>query len=58
MKNFVMVLNAAPLLCPFITTLDIFILRKDTTKQHYNNTRLNIPDNATLVVYQAALAEH
>jgi hypothetical protein len=53
-----MVLDVAPLLCPFTTTLDIFTLRKDTTKQHYNNIELNVPDNASLVVYQVALAKH
>jgi hypothetical protein len=34
------------------------MLRKDTTKQHCNNAMLNVPDNASLVVYQATLARH
>jgi hypothetical protein len=34
------------------------MLRKDITKQHCNNVELNIPNNASLVVYQAALAGH
>jgi hypothetical protein len=46
-----MALDVAPLLCPFITALDIFTLRKDIAKQHYNNARLNIPGNASMVVY-------
>jgi hypothetical protein len=53
-----MALDVTPLLCPFTIALDIFMLRKDTTKQHYNNARLNILDNASLVVYQAALVGH
>jgi hypothetical protein len=52
-----MVLNATLLLCPFIVTLNIFTL-KDTAKTHYNNTKLNILDNAPLAVYQATLARH
>jgi hypothetical protein len=50
-----MVLNATSLLCPFITTSNIFTL-KDTAKQHCNNVGLNVLDNASLAVYQAALA--
>jgi len=46
-----MVLDAAPLLCSFIIMLDIFMLKKDTTKTHYNNARLNVLDNAPLAVY-------
>jgi hypothetical protein len=53
-----MALVAAPLLCPFIVALDIFTLKKDTTKTHSNNTRFNVPNNAPLAVYQAALAGH
>jgi hypothetical protein len=49
---------AALLLCPFTITSNIFTLKKDTTKTHYNNVGLNVPDNAPLAVYQAALAEH
>jgi hypothetical protein len=52
-----MALNAAPLLCPFTKASDIFTL-KDTTKTHCNNAGLNVPDNAPLAVYQAALAKH
>ncbi len=51
MKNFAMALVATLLLCPFIVVSDIFTLRKDTAKTHYNNTRLNILDNAPLIVY-------
>jgi len=46
------------LLCLFITVLDIFTLKKDIVKTHYNNAGLNVLDNASLVVYQATLAEH
>ncbi len=58
MKNSIMVFNAAPLLCPFIVALDIFTLKKDTTKTHCNNVDLNILDNAPLAVYKVALARH
>jgi hypothetical protein len=34
------------------------MLKKDIAKTHCNNVRLNVPDNAPLVVYQATLAEH
>jgi hypothetical protein len=34
------------------------MLRKDIAKQHCNNVELKVPDNASLVVYQATLAEH
>jgi hypothetical protein len=44
-----MALDAASLLCPFTTALDIFMLRKDTAKQHCNNVGLKILDNAALV---------
>jgi hypothetical protein len=50
--------NAALLLCPFIVALDIFPLKKDTIKTHYNNVGLNVLDNAPLAVYQATLVEH
>jgi hypothetical protein len=53
-----MVFDVAPLLCPFIVTSDIFTLKKDTAKMHYNNVGLNVLDNAPLAVYQATLAEH
>jgi hypothetical protein len=49
-----MVLDASPLLCPFTTASNIFTLKKDIAKQHCNNARLNVPDNASLVV----LVEH
>jgi len=58
LKNSTMTFNATLLFCPFTTVLDIFMLRKDTAKQHYNNVGLNVLDNASLVVYQATLAEH
>jgi hypothetical protein len=32
------------------------MLKKDTSKTHYINVRLNVPDNAPLVVYHATLA--
>jgi hypothetical protein len=53
-----MVLDATPFLCPFITALDIFTLRKDIAKQHYNNILLNVLDNASLAVYQLAFIGH
>jgi hypothetical protein len=53
-----MVFDTTPLMCPFNVESDIFTLKKDTSKMHYNNARLNVPDNASLVVYQATLAEH
>ncbi len=53
-----MVFNVAPLLCPFTTASDIFMMRKDIAKQHYNNVGLNVPDNASLAIYQVALARH
>jgi hypothetical protein len=46
-----MVLDVASLLCPFIVVSNIFTLKKDITKTHYNNTGLNVPDNAPLAVY-------
>jgi hypothetical protein len=49
-----MALDATPLLCPFIVVLDIFTLKKDIANMHYNN----VPNNAPLAVYQAALAGH
>jgi hypothetical protein len=51
-----MALAIAPLLCPFTVMSDIFILKKDTAKTHYINAGFNVPDNAPLAVYQAALA--
>jgi hypothetical protein len=51
-----MAFATSSLLCPFIVVSDIFMLKKDTAKTHCINTRLNVPDNAPLVVYQAALA--
>ncbi|CAK9263191.1 unnamed protein product [Sphagnum jensenii] len=53
-----MTLDVTLLFCPFTIALDIFTLRKDTAKQHCNNVGLNVLDNASLVVYQATLAEH
>jgi hypothetical protein len=53
-----MALNVAPLLCSFTVTLDIFTLKKDIAKTHYNNAELNVQDNAPLVVYQATFAGH
>jgi hypothetical protein len=44
-----MALNAASLLCPFIVASNIFTPKKDTSKTHYNNTELNVLDNAPLV---------
>jgi hypothetical protein len=42
----------------FTIALNIFTLRKDTTKQHYNNIRLNVLDNASLAIYRATLGGH
>jgi hypothetical protein len=53
-----MVIDTTPLLCPFTIASDIFTMKKDITKTHYNNAGFNVPDNASLAVYQAALAEH
>jgi hypothetical protein len=53
-----MALVAALLLCPFNVALDIFTLKKDTTKMHCNNAKLNVPNNAPLMVYQATLVRH
>jgi hypothetical protein len=53
-----MALVVASLLCPFIVASYIVMLKKDITKTHYNNVTLNVPDNAPLAVYQAALARH
>jgi hypothetical protein len=50
-----MALATAPLLCPFTIASDIFMLKKDTAKTHYINVGLNVPDNAPLAIYQAAL---
>jgi hypothetical protein len=58
LKNSVMVLDAALLLCPFTVASDIFTLKRDTTKMHYNNVGLNVPNNAPMAVYQAALVRH
>jgi len=52
-----MALDVASLLCSFIVVLDIFTL-KDTTKQHCNNARLNVLDNASQPVYHVVLVGH
>jgi hypothetical protein len=46
-----MVFDVAPLFCPFIVALDIFTLKKDIAKTHFNKVDLNVLDNAPLVVY-------
>jgi hypothetical protein len=46
-----MALVAASLLCPFMVSLDIFTLKKDIAKMHYNNVGLNVLDNAPLALY-------
>jgi len=51
LKNFTMVLDVAPLLCPFTIVSNIFTLKKDTSKQHYNNIGLSVPNNASLAIY-------
>jgi hypothetical protein len=48
----------ASLLCPFTIASDIFTLKKDNAKMHYNNVELNFPNNAPLVVYRVALGGH
>jgi hypothetical protein len=55
-----MAVHATPLLRPIIVVSDIFMLKKDTPKTHYNNIGLNILDNAPLTIYQAnqTLANH
>jgi hypothetical protein len=46
-----MVLDAASLLCPFLVMSNIFTLKKDIAKMHYNNVGLKVLDNAPLAVY-------
>jgi hypothetical protein len=46
-----MVFDVALMLCPFTVALDIFALKKDVPKQYCDNARLNVPNNASLVVY-------
>ncbi len=58
MKNSTKVLDVAPLSCPFIVVSNIFTLKRDIIKQHCDNAGLNIQNNASLAVYQAALARH
>jgi hypothetical protein len=53
-----MTLDVVLLLCPFTTVSNIFTLKKHTAKQHFNNAMLNVPNNESLPVYQAALAGH
>jgi hypothetical protein len=53
-----MALVVASMLCPFIVALYIFTLKKDIANMHCNNAGLNVPDNAPLAVYQAALVGH
>jgi hypothetical protein len=48
----------APLLCPFIVVSDIFALKKNIAKTHCKNAGFNVPDNAPLSIYKAALAGH
>jgi len=55
LKISAMALNVTLLLCPFIATSNTFTL-KDTAKQHCDNVGFNVLDNASLAVYQAALA--
>jgi hypothetical protein len=50
-----MAFDATSLLCPFTVVSDIFTLKKDIAKTHYNNTGLNVSDNAPLAVYQVTL---
>ncbi len=47
-----------PLLCPFTIVTNIFTLKKNTAKMHWNNVEFNIPDNAPLAIYHAALVVH
>jgi hypothetical protein len=53
-----MALVVTSLLCPFIVASDIFTIKKDTAKMHCNNVGLNVPDNAPVSVYQAAMVGH
>ncbi len=53
-----MAFDVAPLLCPFIVVSDIFTLKKDIAKTHYDNVGLNVLDNTPLMVYQATLVGH
>ncbi len=56
MKNSMIAFDATLLLCPFTVASNILTLKKDIAKMHYNNVRLNIPNNAPLAIYQATLA--
>jgi hypothetical protein len=51
LKNSVMALVMAPLLCPFTVALEIFTLKKDIAKTHCINAGLNVLDNAPMAVY-------
>ncbi len=51
MKNSAMAFDVALLLCPFTVASNIFTLKKDTAKTHYNNAKLNVLDNAPLAIY-------
>jgi type IV secretory pathway protease TraF len=52
-----MALATALVLCPFTVASDIFTLKKNIAKMHYNNIRLNVSDNAPLAIYQVALTK-
>ncbi len=53
-----MALVVALLLYPFSVASGIFMLKKDTTKMHYNNAGLNVPNNTPLAVYQSTPGRH
>jgi hypothetical protein len=50
-----MALDVAPLLYPFTIVSNIFTLKNDIAKTHFNNVGLNVLDNAPLAVYYAVL---
>jgi hypothetical protein len=46
-----MAFDATSLLCLFIVALNIFTLKEDIAKMHYNNVGFNVLDNAPLAIY-------
>jgi hypothetical protein len=53
-----MALVTTPLLCPFTIVSNIFTLKKDIAKTHYNNIGLNVPNYAPLAIYNVTQAGH
>ncbi len=53
-----MALGVVALMCPFTIASDIFTLKKNIVEMHYNNAKLNVPDNAHVAVFRIAMARH